>query len=79
MVCHKSLNNSRLLVIYNAKMSKCQFAQVKELCTKLTLFRLGGYQIDTCLPFSFICCMIFALNQSNHIGIGLTINPISVL
>ena len=36
----------------------------------LTLFRSGGYQIDW-YRFPFICCMVFALNQSNHIGIGL--------
>ena len=34
---------------------------------QLTLFRSGGYQIDTCLPFSLPCYMVFALNQSNHI------------
>ena len=32
---------------------------------------LGIKLIPAC-RFPFICCMVFALNQSNHIGIGLT-------
>ena len=37
----------------------------------ITLFRLGGYQIDTCLPFSLY--LVFALDQSKHIRIGLNV------
>ena len=37
----------------------------------LTLLPYSGYHFDTPCRFPFICCMVFALNQSNPKGIGL--------
>ena len=37
----------------------------------LTLFQLGGYQINTCLPFSLHFWHVFAVNMSNPTRTGL--------
>ena len=34
-----------------------------------------GIKLIPACHFPFICCMVFTLNQSNHIGIGLSSSP----
>ena len=56
---------------YTVLATKTRLLTLKSNISPLTLFRSGGYQIDTCLPFSLYWLMVFALNRSNLTGIGL--------
>ena len=65
-------NHQVILLIFLSN----EFILIIRCCSTLNFMRLAysgwvGIKLIPACSFPFICCMVFALNQSNQIGIGL--------